>query len=939
MGVVVRLLEREAELGEVAQAVAAASVGAGRLLVIEGPAGIGKTRLLAATRELAEQAGMEVLRARGGELEREFSYGMVRQLFEPILARVEPGQREELLAGSAGMAGRLFGVGSLEGMDGGDSSYATLHGLFWLAANVASARPLLLALDDLHWADTSSLRWLDYLVRRLDGLPVLVAVGLRPAEPGADARLLSGLLTDPDAVVCRPGALSPPAAALLVRELLGPDAEDAFCAACHETTGGNPLLLRQLVSALASEGVPPRADQVSRVREIGPQAVARAVELRLTRLPGDAGALARAVAVLGDGVELGLAATLAGLDRAQGVRLAQMLRRVDILAAPGPLGFVHPVIGAAVYAGLTDVDREEAHAHAAELLVGDGAPVEQIAAHLLLTPPAARDATVATLREAAHGSLARGAPDSAVAYLGRALAEPPAADQRGQALLELGRAEALVDGHAATPHLEEATRLIADPRRRAEIAVLLGTTLFFTYRTDEAVQVFDRGLAELGGVDADLARRLEAGIVAAASMDPRLHAVGAQRLERFRAEDHRDGAGGKMLLALLAYEDARAGVPASKAIPLARQALAGGALLAEQNGGPSYVQAGLVLTLADLDEALDVWEASLAEAHRSGSAFALCAAKVFRAKLFVIRGALAEAESDAREALHLAESWGVALGLAYPAAYLVDALCEQGRLDEAERAITALGFGVELPDDGHYHWLAESRARLRILRGDVGGGLEEMLGAGRRFEALGGRNPAWMAWRSSAALALSALGEDPRARELAREEVELARRWTAAGGLGRALRAHAAVGESERRLERLEEAVDVLRESTARLEYAKALTDLGAELRRSNRRADARDPLRRGLELAFICGATPLVERAKTELAATGARPRRLVLSGPDSLTPSERRVAAMAAEDLTNRDIAQALFVTSKTIEMHLSNAYLKLGIKSRLQLAAALA
>ncbi len=131
----------------------------------------------------------------------------------------------------------------------------------------------------------------------------------------------------------------------------------------------------------------------------------------------------------------------------------------------------------------------------------------------------------------------------------------------------------------------------------------------------------------------------------------------------------------------------------------------------------------------------------------------------------------------------------------------------------------------------------------------------------------------------------------------------------------------------------------MLRESTARLEYAKALTDLGAELRRSNRRADARDPLRRGLELAFICGATPLVERAKTELAATGARPRRLVLSGPDSLTPSERRVAAMAAEDLTNRDIAQALFVTSKTVEMHLSNAYLKLGIKSRRQLAAALA
>jgi DNA-binding CsgD family transcriptional regulator len=348
------------------------------------------------------------------------------------------------------------------------------------------------------------------------------------------------------------------------------------------------------------------------------------------------------------------------------------------------------------------------------------------------------------------------------------------------------------------------------------------------------------------------------------------------------------------------------------------------------------VQAGLVLTLADAGEETDVWDDSLAAAHRSGSAFALCAAKTFRAKLSVVQGALAEAETDAREALHLADRWGVDVGVPYPAAYLVDALCEQGRLDDAALAITDLALDGELPDDGHHHWLAESRARLRILGGDTRGGLLEMLDAGRRFDALGGRNPAWMAWRSSAALAL---GAGPRARELAEEEVELARRWGAPRAVGRALRALAAVGEPERRQDRLEEAVDVLRASNARLEYAKALTDLGAALRRANRRADARDPLRRGLEVAFICGAAPLVERAKIELAATGARPRRLVLSGPESLTPSERRVAAMAAENLTNRDIAQALFVTPKTVEMHLSSSYLKLGIKSRSQLAAALA
>ena len=226
-----------------------------------------------------------------------------------------------------------------------------------------------------------------------------------------------------------------------------------------------------------------------------------------------------------------------------------------------------------------------------------------------------------------------------------------------------------------------------------------------------------------------------------------------------------------------------------------------------------------------------------------------------------------------------------------------------------------------------------------MLRGDLAGGLAETLDIGRVFEEAGGRNPAMIAWRSHAALALLQLGTQNEARRLAREELELARTWGAPRALGAALRVAGLVEGGDEGLALLEKAVEVLADSPAKLEHAKARTDLGAALRRANRRSDAREQLRRALELATICGAVPLVQRAETELLATGARPRRISLRGLESLTPSERRVAEMAAEGPTNREIAQALFVTPKTVEVHLSSVYRKLGISSRAQLARTLA
>jgi DNA-binding CsgD family transcriptional regulator/tetratricopeptide (TPR) repeat protein len=931
------LLERDAEVAAIGALISATRAG-GRLLAIEGPPGIGKTSLVAETKGKAEEAGVQVLSARGSELERAFAYGVVRQLFEPFLARLSAEERAELLAGAAAFATPLFEPDQLAAEPAPDASLASLHGLYWLTANVAALQPLLIAVDDLHWCDLPSVRWLAYLLPRMEGLSLVIVVSLRPGELGEDPGLLGQIVSDPLATVIRPAPLSTDATARLARETLSFDADDAFCAACHQETGGNPQLLRELLHEIASEGLAPTGANVPRLRELEARAGSRAVSLRLSRLPPEARRLAQAVAILGDDVDPRHAAALADLAGETASEAASALARVDVLRPQPPFAFVHPLIRASVYEALTPVERDTGHAQAARVLADAGAEPERVAAHLLLVPAAADSAVVGVLREAANRAASRGASESSVAYLRRALAEPPPSAERADLLLELGSAETLVNGPAAVEHLQEALELIDEPADRARTAALLGRQLFFLHRVDESVRAFTRGIEELAEAEAELGRLLEVGLMNNAIMEPRLYHLAVDRLERLRDEPADTTVGEKMLLALLAYHDARANLPAAEAVALARRALADNELLTAENGGVPFISACMVLAMADLDEALEIYDTALADAHQRGSVFALAAAKIFRAETHLYRGELAEAEVDGREALEACDAWGIDLAAGWLIGYLADVLLEQGKLDEAAAILARGGFAGDRAT-AHAHWFLDSRARFRILRGDLRQGLEETLEAGRSFEAVGGRNPAFMAWRSRAALALLELGERDEARRLAGEEVELARTWGAPRALGAALRAAGLVQGGEYGLTLLEEAVQVLRESPAKLEQAKACTELGAALRRANRRSQAREQLRQALELATICGAAPLAARAESELLATGARPRRIALRGLESLTPSERRVAEMAAKGPTNREIAQALFVTPKTVEVHLSSVYRKLGIRSRSQLPAALA
>src|SRR6516165_6481175 len=400
------MLEREPEVSAIGELVRSARGGTGRLLVAEGSAGIGKTRLLGEARAAAEASGLEVIAARGGELEQGFAFGIVRQLFEPLLARAPSAGRADLMAGAAALARPLFEEPQFApGPERpSDASFAMLHGLYWLLAGLAFRQPMLVAVDDLHWADEASLRWIAYVAPRIDGLPLLLALATRPPEQSPEPGLLMQILSDPAAVILRPGRLGAESVTILAHAAFGAQPDPEFVTACQSATGGNPLFLRAVLDMLARERVAPTADNASLVVQTGPAEISRLVSLGLARLPPEATSLIRAAAVLGDGAHLELVAGLAALDGEGAARAAAVLLRADLLRSEDPVEFIHPVIRTATYEQIGGDERRRAHRRAGELLAAAGAPAEQAAAHFSATLPAGDPLVSRSLRQAAERS-------------------------------------------------------------------------------------------------------------------------------------------------------------------------------------------------------------------------------------------------------------------------------------------------------------------------------------------------------------------------------------------------------------------------------------------------------------------------------------------------------------------------------------------------------
>ena len=797
-----------------------------------------------------------------------------------------------------------------------------------------------MVVDDAQWADDASLAFLAFLMRRLEDVPALLVVATRPAH--AEGRMaLVELVADPAARLLRPRSLSQAAVGSWLKAVLEGDADRAFVDACHATTGGNPFLVSELVREVAARRLTPTAAGATEVGTVTSDGVTAVVLLRLSGMPTGARALARSVAVLGDGAELWSASELAELDDANAAVALDALVRGGLLEddADG-LSFSHPLIRSSIYQDLGPIDRARAHERAARQLQARQAAPDLVAAHLLVTRPCADAAVVDVLREAARNAAALGVPKTADAYLRRALLEPPDEELASDVYIELGRAAGRCGAPDAEEHLRRAVTLARTTTGRCQAALELARWLKFAGRAEEAVEIIDSALAERDAIDAPLADALEGEFVTLAFVSR-----AAQRLISHRLDLDLDGRGDELAVLGMAGRAcvlAASGASAVGAAAEAGRAHAVGRIPEDPFGGGYWcLMAGVAAVWSDqLELSEQLIGGMLAEARRRGSAVGLRVASAMHAALQFRRGAVADAESEARFALSMAyELTGTDAFVALAHAVLAQVAPERAA---PRQALEQLLVDLEDPRiDTHaltYQEFLYSRGCVRIALGDDRGGLEDFLTTGKFAREWGAVNPAVTPWRSHAGLAADRLGEHDLARTLVAEELGRARRFGAPRAIGIALRAEAIVAADATTEPLLTEAVAILERSGARLEHARALIDLGAVVRRSGRRAAARELLHSGAELATLCGAHRLATQARDELGATGTRPRRIALSGVESLTPSERRVAQHAADGLTNRAIAQALFVTQKTVEGHLAHAFDKLGVRSRTRLRDAL-
>jgi DNA-binding CsgD family transcriptional regulator len=924
------LQERDEALAVVGGLLTESQAGQGRVLVLEGPAGIGKTRLLETIHARAEAAGLRTLRARAGELEQDFSYGIVRQLFEAQLAGPA---RAELLSGAAELVRSLFDVTGTGELPAADPEYGTLHGLYWLTVNCVEVGPLVVVVDDLQWCDSASLRYLAYLVRRLDGLGVLLVTAMRPRgrpEPGVIDEITDG----PSATVLRLQPLSAEGVASLLSLRFGDGVDPQFSRTVHEWTAGNPLLLRELVAAAVMHRIETTPAGARQVRELSPEGVGRLVLRRIAPLGPRSLALAEATAVLGDDADIDRAATLAGLSRADAARAAGALQGIDVLAGAERLTFAHPLVRRVIYDDMDHARREALHASAADMLAAAEAAPARVAAHLLAVGPRGNPQAVTSLRAAAGDAMAQGAPDAAATYLARATGEPPPAEDRMSVMLELGLAQARARPADSVPQLMKVIEATDDDALLAQATIALAGVLQELGREHEWEPIALRVMNRI--VDERAARQVEAQHVLLGTFNAEQYPAAKRRLDGIAVVEGTDDPASRLLLGLQASHLVRQGTQPRAALQRARASLAGDVLL-RANTHAYGIPCSTLIHLDHFDEAKAALDAVLAHATRAGFLAIFKVASIARSWIALGRGDLSQAEAEAEALLASGTDRRRIVGLSLGSSELGQIALHRGDL---EAAADHLDYADEVEQPAAWGWTISRgrRGQLRAAQGRLDEALDDLLTAGTRLAAFGCVNPALFPWRSEAALVLSRLGRHDDALELAHEEVELARVWGAPRSLGGALCTAGLVSGRAEGLALLREATTVLEPSPAALVRARAATELGAALRRANQRAEAREPLALGLELAERAGATALVERAREELIATGARPRRAARTGVASLTASERRIAHLAAAGQTNRDIAQALFVTPKTVEVHLSHTYQKLGLRSRSQLPEAL-
>ncbi|HJQ05962.1 MAG TPA: AAA family ATPase [Nocardioides sp.] len=916
------IVERDAEQEALREALARAAWGDGGVVVVEGPAGIGKSTLLDVAVQAAGERGFRRLRGGGGEVARAVPFAVARDVLGPALRAGSPWVRDEVLRDAARLA-----LPALEPTPGSGATEApearasAIHGLTWLSINLASS-PLLLAIDDLHAADAESLDWLTYLAGRLDGVPLMVLAALRRPRSGSKADLLVARV--PAERRLRPGPLSRDAVVTLSRQRGEPlDVERA--AVVVAATGGKPFLVEAMLADRSASSDPLRG-VVQRVADAGPAGLD----------------VACAAAVLGDDASVRHVAAVAGIRVDHVGRTVGALAAASLVAGTDPIRLVHPLLEEALLEAATEDQRSDWHARAAEVLAADGALPGKVAAHLVRTLPSDDPRHRDWLAAAVDAATSAGAPATAAVYLRRLLEEDLAPSARAAALHRLGLAEAQCFVPGATDHLVAATSLTTAGEERARVQLDLSTALLVAGDLAGGLEVLLAAVESLRpDTDAGLAALADAlGLSLLNIADEQ--ALDALE-EQVRAHRRYDGSpADRRAAAALSFAGFRVGAPAQECLGEARYAFdQPTADLALAGLAPAYLGAHVTLTnagAADEAHALAVRGGRWAS-QRGAPALASMAA--FReADAAFVRGDLHDVLAFGEHHFAAAEEGLFPLlvtGAAVP--LCVRALVDHGDPAAARDVLDRFGmWDLDLEELGFASPLL-SRGVVKLALRQPAAALLDLQACGRRMVATGHHCTAGLPWRIFAVEALALLGRVGEARDLADVEVEKGRAFGAAHVLGRALVARARLEPGAEAEQLLVEAVGLLAGSGCRLELAEALVAYGAHLRRTGNRREARLHLREARELAHACHATPLRRVAEEELAASGARVVQRPTAGVGALTPSERRVADLAASGLSNAQIAQTLFVSLKTVEMHLGNTYQKLGIRQRSELVRTLA
>ncbi|GAA1377914.1 ATP-binding protein [Streptomyces beijiangensis] len=947
-----RLLEREAELAAADEALSELTGlrhqagdgpvrSRGALLAFAGYAGIGKTTLLAEIRKRAAEQGCTVLSARGSDQEQEVAFHVARQLMQPQLAGFSDAELRSTLGSWYSIVGPALGLGAAETGAPPDPQ-GLRDGLDWVLTHLAVQRaPLVLVLDDAHWADRESLSWLSAFAPRAEDLPMLLVVAYRPEELPDHAQEFRGL---PGRSGTRPIDLEPltaTAISRLVRDNIGVHADDAFCRECWAVTAGNPFEAVELTAKVRDRNLTPSESSAHLLRDLAAAVKGSGLIARLERLGTSTVRFAWACAVLGTEISPALAADIAGLGREEASDAVDRLRDARIITGSDTLEFVHPLIATAVYRAIRDGVRVALHGQAAWSVIDAGLGSAAAARHLLETHPEGDPWVVNHLRAAAGETLRAGAPDAARRYLARALREPPAFDDRAAVLYELGCSSLLTEPATTVNHLRAALEEpIADPALRHGIVYRLSQVLAHSDRLAEASDTLGREGRRTTDARTKLRMQSEKFMWDAFRSDEPDSPARSRRLSRLADRLTGRDLTERYIIGLRAWDATVRAEPAAVALHHAERALKGGLSWADESRGFEVpVLTAMVFMYADRPgRAEELFASGTGEFERQGWRGAhLSFAYTLLAYIRYRRGRLVEAEDFARAGIRLAERVGARTPVWwYSTGILVEILLARGRTAEATQVAKEHDFVAPFPAAVTFPDSQTVYGQLLLARGRTKEAAVELASAGRRLDPRGMRNPAWCPWRLH--LALAELHDAPDlARETALEAVSRARQYGTESAVGQALRVAAEVCGGAERTKLLEESVAHLERSPAAYELARALVALGAQQRRTARPQEAAENLYRGLEAAVQCGADGLAEAARDELAAAGLRPSRLRSTETDTLTSRERTAAAMTVRGDSAATVAAALHTDEATVARLLSAVYRKVGT-DRAGLAAAL-